>query len=100
MIGVTDRAKEELKNILDSNADDQELSLRLVTNEQGQIGIALDKERPGDNVVEHNGSKVLLVEDALVPHLVGITIDIEDTPEGPRLAIVSDIQPDKDEEQN
>jgi len=100
MIGVTDRAKEELKNILDNNADDKELGLRLVTNEQGQIGIALDKERPGDNVVEHKGSKVLLVENAMAPHLVGIAIDIEDTPEGPILAIVSDIEPDKAEGPN
>ena len=100
MIGVTDRAKQELKNILDDNTDDQESGLRLVTNEQGQIGIAIDKERPGDNVVEHNGSKVLLVEEALASQLVGITIDIENAPEGPRLAIVSDVEPDKGQDSN
>jgi len=40
--------------------------------------------------VEHEESKVLLVEEDLADTLQGITIDIEDTPEGARLVISSE----------
>ena len=44
-------------------------------------------ERQGDQAVEHEDSKVLLVEKNLADTLQGITIDVEDTPEGARLVI-------------
>lgn len=87
MIKVTDRAKEELKRILSGNADNAEASLRLTATEQGQLGLAIDVETPGDHVVEHEDSKVLLVEEGLAANLEGIVLDVEDTPEGPKLAI-------------
>ena len=40
--------------------------------------------------MEHEESKVLLVEEDLADTLQGITIDIEDTPEGARLVISSE----------
>lgn len=48
MITVTDKARETLKELLLSNSDDPEMSLRLVANPPGQFGLALDREAEGD----------------------------------------------------
>ena len=87
MIGVTERARHELKRVLSDNVDNPQAGLRLTTSSTGQFGLGIDIEAPGDQVVEHEGSKVLLVEQELVDQLEGVTIDVEDTPEGPKLAI-------------
>ena len=63
--------------------------MRLAAVEEGQLGLSIDVEMPGDQVVEHDGCKVLLVEDGLATALDGIVLDVEDAPEGARLAIVS-----------
>ena len=89
MIEVTERARQQLKEILKANTDEPEACLRLTANEQGQLGLAIDMERQGDQVVEHEESKVLLVEKELSDKLEGITIDVEDTQEGTKLVISS-----------
>ena len=50
----------------------------------------LDREAEGDQVVEHEGVKVLLVDSDLAPVVDGKTLDVEDTAEGPRLVISSE----------
>ena len=90
MIGVSERAREELKKILTANTDEPEACLRLTGDDQGQLGLAIDVERQGDQVVEHEDSKVLLLETELADTLQEITIDAEDTPEGTRLVISSE----------
>jgi Fe-S cluster assembly iron-binding protein IscA len=87
MIGATERAKQELKRILNANTDKPEACLRLTANDQGQLGLAIDKERQGDQAIEHEDSKVLLVEENLADTLQGTTIDVEDTSEGAKLVI-------------
>lgn len=90
MIGVTERAKEELKKILSTKVDNPQASLRLMASgPQGQFGLSIDVETTGDQVVEHKGSKVLLVERELADRLEGRTLDVEDTTEGPKLVILS-----------
>jgi Fe-S cluster assembly iron-binding protein IscA len=88
MVGVTERAKEELKRLLVTNSDDPQAGLRLSANASGRLGLALDNEMPGDQVVEHDNSKVLLVEKELSENLEGVTIDVEDALEGTRLILV------------
>ena len=90
MLEVTERARQELKRVLTANTDKPEACLRLTASEQGQLGLTLDEERQDDQVVEHEDSKVLLVEKNLADILQGITIDVEDTPEGARLVISSE----------
>lgn len=92
MIDVTERAKQELKKILTSNVDHPEAVLRLTTGNQGQLGLSVDVPASGDNVVEHEGTKVLLVDEGLASSLAGVTLDVEDTSEGPQLAIFKDRQ--------
>ena len=88
MIGVTERAKKELKKILNDNVDHPEARLRLRINDQGQLGLGIDIEMPDDKVIEYEGSKLLLVEPELADSLEDIAIDVEDNDEGSQLVIV------------
>jgi Fe-S cluster assembly iron-binding protein IscA len=92
MIEVTQRAKEELKGLLTSNVDHPEACLRLRTNEEGRLGFGIDIEMPGDQVVEYEGSKLLVVEAELANSLENMAIDVEDSDEGGRLVIVNNSQ--------
>ena len=87
MITVSDSAKIELKKILSENARDPDMLLRLTANEEGQLGLILGLEQPGDNVVEHDGARVFAIEKDLASNLPGISLDVEDTPEGPMLTL-------------
>ena len=87
MATVTESAKGLLKEILTAHSDDPEMGVRLALDPQGQLGIALGKEEPGDQVVEHQESKVLLVASELAPALEEVTLDVEDTADGPKLVV-------------
>ena len=87
MIRVTERALGELKRILLAKADLPQARLRLVTNDQGKLGLGVDIEMPDDRVVEHEGSRVLLVGNSLANSIEGITLDVENTANGPQLVI-------------
>jgi Fe-S cluster assembly iron-binding protein IscA len=88
MIGVTERAKAELKNILDAHVDYPLACLRLTANEQGSIGLTIDIEMPDDAVIEYQGTKLLVIKQEMADQLENIAIDIEDTEEGSQLVII------------
>jgi Fe-S cluster assembly iron-binding protein IscA len=87
MITVTERAKERLKEMLRSETDDPSVGLRLATAPSGQFGIAPDREREDDQVVEHQGSPVLLVGQEMANTIGDATIDYDESPPAPRLVI-------------
>jgi Fe-S cluster assembly iron-binding protein IscA len=86
MIGVSEGAKKELKRIMAENAEENKVP-RLTASQEGQLGLMMDVEKPGDQAIEHEGSKVLLVEDQLASHLGSISLDAEETPEGTMLML-------------
>lgn len=87
MLTVTESAKQLLKETLQAHTDDLEVGLRLSPGEPGQLGLVLDGEAEGDQVVEHEGAKVLLVASELAPAVDGVTLDIQDTADGPKLVV-------------
>ena len=87
MISVTDEAKKALKSILLAKVDNHFACLRLISARKGQLGLGIDIEQSGDEALEYEGSKLLLVEHGLADSLKGVTLDIENTPEGPELVI-------------
>lgn len=87
MLTVTEAAKDKLMETLLASTDDQEIGLRLSMKPPGQLGLVLDRESPADNVIEHEGLKLLLVEPELVELLQEATLDVQDTPGGPKLTI-------------
>ncbi|MFH1650660.1 MAG: hypothetical protein ABID87_00935 [Chloroflexota bacterium] len=90
MIKVTERAGCELKRLLDSHTDNWCACLRLMGRSQNKLGLGIDIEMPGDQVIEHEGVRVLLVEQELSRRLDGIAIDAEVTTEGVRLVVLED----------
>jgi Fe-S cluster assembly iron-binding protein IscA len=88
MIGVTERAKEELKALLTSNVDNSQACLRIKANEEGKLGVGIDIEMPGDKAIEYEGSTLLVVEQELADSLHNLVIDVDDTDEGSQLVIV------------
>ena len=88
MITVTERAKDKLMMTLIESTDDREEGLRLKMKATGQLGLVLDKESPDDNTIEHEGLKLLMVGHELDELLQGVTLDVRDTPDGPRLTIL------------
>ena len=87
MIDVTERARQELKRILSEKVDMRQACLRLIARGQGKLGLGIDIEVPGDQVVEYEGTKVLIVEPGLATNLKGVTLDVDNTSEGPELVI-------------
>jgi len=87
MIAVTERAKGELKKMLSEKVDNPHAVLRLSPIQKG-LGLRLDVEMPDDEVVKYENSKILVVEQTLADTLENVTIDVEDTPDGPELVIV------------
>ena len=87
MLTVTESAKQELKKKLQSSADDPKICLRLKITSAGGFDFALTTERPNDQVVEYEGSKVLLIGKELFDVFDGRTLDAQDTPDGIKLVI-------------
>jgi Fe-S cluster assembly iron-binding protein IscA len=87
MLTVTEAAKEKLKETLMANTNDQDSSLRLTMKPPGQLGLVVDKVSPADSVVEHEGTKVLVISNEIAELLQGAKLDVENTPDGKTLKI-------------
>ena len=87
MLTVTEGAKQLLKETLREHSEDPETGIRLSVKEGGQFGIELDNESEGDQVVEYDGDKVLLVSPGMATVLEGVKLDIQDTDEGQKLVV-------------
>jgi len=87
MINVTKRAKQELRRLLSENVDWPEGRFRIMDRGQGVIGLGVDIEAPGDLTIEFEGKRVLICEPVLAARLEGITVDVDDTPDGAELVI-------------
>ena len=89
MVTVTDEAREELKRTLaGANLGDPAMALRLAIGDAGDLQLQADVEHEGDQVVEHAGSKVLLLGSDISLLLDGFIIDCEDTDDGPSLVFI------------
>jgi len=90
MLRVTENAKKELKRILAEKVDNPLAGIRLMrSGKPDNYGLAIDVEMPGDQVVVHKGSKVLLVEHELSDRLDGHILDVEDTTHGKSFVVLA-----------
>jgi Fe-S cluster assembly iron-binding protein IscA len=87
MVNVTERAKEKLKALLETEGNDQSVGLRLGATPTGQFDVFPDRERPDDQVVEHDGAVVLLVGQEVAEKVDNTIIDYEESASGPELII-------------
>ena len=83
MLEVTARAKEKLKeSLLEEQIMDPEVTFRItpVHSKPNHLGITLDKERKGDQVViSEEGIKILLIQSDLVQGIEGMVLDYQET---------------------
>lgn len=87
---VTDEAKHELREALLTNTDDPEICLRLAMKSPSEFGLALGREEEGDQVIEYEGSKVLLIGREAADFVDSLTLDVQDAPEGKKLVLSTD----------
>jgi len=84
MLNVTDQAAGVLHQTLEQSQEDDSDILRVTVGDRG-LGLEVSRQEEGDQVVEHGGRGVLAIEDNLARELDGATLDLQETPEGPRL---------------
>jgi Fe-S cluster assembly iron-binding protein IscA len=99
MLQVTPQARDELHGMLERALAERPqsepaptLGFRLVAGpsaegEGSKLGLALDAPRGGDQIVEHGGRSLLLVDAAAAPLVENLTLDVVETPEGTRLSL-------------
>ncbi len=89
MVKVTESARGLLKDVLASHSDNPEMSIRLIENPEKAhgLGLTLDKHEQEDQVIEHEGTKVLLIAPELAPKVEEVTLDVQNTTDGPKLAV-------------
>ncbi len=90
MLSVTQSARQQLRDIVRANIDDPGFTLRLVANPSGDFAFTIDRARDDDQIVEHEGHIVLLVGSELSDAVEGLTIDWQETVEGPCLVMFSE----------
>ena len=86
MLIVTRAAKEYLV-ALKMKANLSHMALRIVGGPVGQLGLLADVERPDDHVIEHEGTKALLVGREAAKPLARAVIDARRTPDGVGLVL-------------
>lgn len=90
MIAVTENAKVVLKEILSFHSEDPNMGLRVLVDPENQMKMELAEVEPGDQIVEHEGSKVLLLASELAQAFEGFTLNAEDCDEGVKLVVRKD----------
>lgn len=101
MLDVTPEARSELHGILMDVLAEQPPSrgpdgiargLRIVGEVRApghsQLGLTLDAPRPGDEIVEHQGQAVLILDPGISQRLGDRTLDVIETPDGSRLGLI------------
>lgn len=93
MVTVTERAKETLfEQKQAANLAGAEVALRVATSPTGQWMLIADHARDDDQIVEHRGSTVLLVDLAAQTALDGVQLDCVPTPEGDTALVLVDLE--------
>jgi Fe-S cluster assembly iron-binding protein IscA len=87
MIAVTERAKEILKERLAREISDDSIGFRLHCNSTGVYRLILDWQKPGNQIVEHQGANVLLINREISNALDGATLDYCDDGNGEKILI-------------
>lgn len=81
---VTAQAAEKLKEALLSKTADPEVGFRLITSplKSNQLKMTLDTAKEGDQVMEKDGIKILILAPEIVAALEGMVMDYQETDEG------------------
>lgn len=87
MLKVTDKVAALIGDALEANRENESDVLRLSRTGQ-DLGLAVDEEREGDQVVRFEERSVLVIDTDLAQELDGLAIDAVGTSEGEWLTVV------------
>ena len=87
MFVMTESAGEFLCAVLDRAQAPEEAALRLEL-EGGSLISKLDKPRPGDATFDHDGRRVLVMDERVSQLLESSTLELQPTPEGEKLVLI------------
>ena len=85
MIQVTERARETFKNKLEL-IERPDVMLRLGRTDSG-LGVFPDTLKDDDQIIEHNGRAVLLIDHEVSETLADTTIDVEEHADGAHFVV-------------
>jgi Fe-S cluster assembly iron-binding protein IscA len=86
MIQVTERARETFKNTLEDLIQGPGVMLRIGRTDSG-LGIFPDTLKDDDQIIEHDGRAVLLINEEVSETLADTTIDVEEHADGARFVV-------------
>ena len=86
MILVTERARETFKNGLDDLIDRPGVMLRIGSTDSG-LEIFPDTLKDADQIIEHDGRAVLLLDQEVSEMLADTTIDVEEHADGAQVVV-------------
>ena len=86
MIQVTERARETFKNKLEDLIERPGAVLRIGSTDSG-LEIFPDTLKDDDQIIEHDGRAVLLIDQAVSATLADTTIDVEEHAGGARVVV-------------
>jgi Fe-S cluster assembly iron-binding protein IscA len=86
MIQVTERARETFKATVEHMVDRPGVMLRIGPTESG-LGLFPDSPKDDDQVIEHEGRAVLLIDREVSERLGNTTIDVEEHADGSHFVI-------------
>ena len=86
MVHVTEKARETFKIKLEKLTDRPGVMLRIGRTDSG-LGVFSDTPNDDDQVIEHEGRAVLLIDREVSTKLADTTIDVEEHSDGPHFVI-------------
>lgn len=89
MLTVTALAGGKMKEALQAETTDSKMGFRLIPypSRPDKLKMVLDKEKEGDQVVESEGVKILLLSPEVAPMLEGMVFDYQETSQGGGFAL-------------
>jgi hypothetical protein len=87
MFMMTETAGEYLIAVLDDANASEETAIRFVL-EGNTLTPKLDNTRPGDATFDHEGRRVLVLDEQVSQVLAESTLDVQTTEDGPKLVLV------------
>ncbi len=89
----TDRAAAVLKESLHNQEREPEQVIRLLIDPEGNIRLALDIPRDGDQRVDYQGDTIVVIEPAICIVLAEVTVDAHASPNGITFSVQRDPDP-------
>ena len=86
MVHVTERARETFKNKLEQLTDRPGVMLRIGRTDSG-LGVFSDTPNDDDQVIEHEGRAVLLIDHEISEKLADRTIDVDERADGAHFVV-------------